>query len=637
MEKKIVAIDLGTGNSLVSVMEGGKTTVIPAKDTGSLSTPSIVAFTKKGEILVGAAAARQRITNPKNTVFAIKRFMGRTVDEAKDEIEKVPYKVVPGPNGQCRVEIDGKQYSPEELSAKILEKLKKDAESYLGYAVEKCVVTVPAYFDAAAKEATKNAATIAGMECVRILSEPTASCLSYGLNKKKTGKVMIADIGCGTSDFSAIDISDGVFEVVGIQGDNHLGGWDFDMAIAEWVVDEFRKDTGIDLIGDPMAMQRITEESEKAKIALSTTPTYNINLPFITADANGPKHLAMDITRAKFEQLIDPIVARLEKPIKDLISETGGEVDDVVLVGGSCRVPLVQEKIKELFGKEPSKSANLDCVVAEGAAIQASILAGEQTGNDILLLDCTPLDIGIETMGDVQAVIIPKNTTIPAKHSQVFTTASDNQPAVTIRIATGNRKTFSGNKLIGTFNLDGIPPAPRGVPQIEVTVDVTADNIITVSAKDLGTNKEQNITITNSSGLSKEEIERMKADAERYAEEDEKRMELVTAKNAAESLCNQIERTIKDSPDKVSDEDRKPVEDEILKVREAIKGDDTKAISSAVESLSKAWEPIVKKIYPQSQTQGQPGGGQFSQEDVEKMMNDPKFKEMFGGANGFQK
>jgi len=624
MSEKIIAIDLGTGNSAVAVFEGNKPVMIPAKDTGSLTTPSIVAFTKNGDVLVGTAAARQRVTNPKNTVYAIKRFMGKTFDEAKDEISKVPYEVVAGTNGQCRVKIGEKLYSPEEISAKILEKMRKDAEAYLGSAVKKCIVTVPAYFNAAAKEATKNAATIAGMECVRVLSEPTAACLCYGLDKKKSGKIAIADIGCGTSDLSLIDVQDGVFEVIGINGDNHLGGWDLDNAVAKWMISEFKNETGIDLSNDPMAMQRIEEEAEKAKCALSTTLTYAISLPFITADANGPKHLSLELTKAKLEALIQPLVDRLDKPIHDLLMDANVTVDEVVLVGGSCRVPLIQQKVKSAFGKEPNKNANLDTVVAEGASIQASIMNGENVGTDVLLLDVTPLNIGIETMGQVFTTMIEKNTTIPTKKTQVFSTAADNQPAVTIRIATGNRPMFADNKLIGNFNLDGIPPAPRGVPQIEITVEVDANNIISVSAKDLGTQKEQHITITDGSGLSKEDIERMKAEAEANADADKKKMEVIEQKNAADGLCFSIEKAMKDSADKLTEDEKKAVNAEIEKTKEAMKSDDVGKIKAAVEALNKAWEPVVKKIYPQG---SQPGS--FSAEDFEKMKNDPKFAEMF--------
>lgn len=624
MSEKIIAIDLGTGNSAVAVFEGNKPVMIPAKDTGSLTTPSIVAFTKNGDVLVGTAAARQRVTNPKNTVYAIKRFMGKTFDEAKDEISKVPYEVVAGTNGQCRVKIGEKLYSPEEISAKILEKMRKDAEAYLGSTVKKCIVTVPAYFNAAAKEATKNAATIAGMECVRVLSEPTAACLCYGLDKKKSGKIAIADIGCGTSDLSLIDVQDGVFEVIGINGDNHLGGWDLDNAVAKWMISEFKNETGIDLSNDPMAMQRIEEEAEKAKCALSTTLTYAISLPFITADANGPKHLSIELTKAKLEALIQPLVDRLDKPIRDLLMDANVTVDEVVLVGGSCRVPLIQQKVKSAFGKEPNKNANLDTVVAEGASIQASIMNGENVGTDVLLLDVTPLNIGIETMGQVFTTMIEKNTTIPTKKTQVFSTAADNQPAVTIRIATGNRPMFADNKLIGNFNLDGIPPAPRGVPQIEITVEVDANNIISVSAKDLGTQKEQHITITDGSGLSKEDIERMKAEAEANADADKKKMEVIEQKNAADGLCFSIEKAMKDSADKLTEDEKNAVNAEIEKTKEAMKSDDVGKIKAAVEALNKAWEPVIKKIYPQG---SQPGS--FSAEDFEKMKNDPKFAEMF--------
>ena len=630
---KIIGIDLGTGNSAVAVMEGGKPVIVPAKDSGSRTTPSIVAFTKSGETLVGAAAARQRVTNAKRTVYAIKRFMGKTVDEAKDEISKVPYDVVAGPNGQCRVKIDDKLYSPEEISAKILAKLKADAEAYVGETVTKCVVTVPAYFNAAAKEATKNAATIAGMECVRVLSEPTAACLCYGLGKKKTGKIAIADVGCGTSDLSLIDVQDGVFEVVGINGDNHLGGWDFDNAVATWAIGEFKKETGIDLGSDPMAMQRIEEEAEKAKCALSTSESYSINLPFITADATGPKHMQLELRRATFEQLARPLADRLDKPVRALLADAGVAADEVVLVGGSCRMPLIQEKVAELFGKAPNKNADLDSVVAEGAAIQASVLNGDSAAGDVLLLDVTPLNIGIETMGQVFTTMIEKNTTIPAKKTQVFSTASDNQPSVTVRVATGNRPMFADNKLIGDFNLDGIPPAPRGVPQIEITVDVDANNIISVSAKDLGTQKEQHITITNGSGLSKDDIERMRKEAEACAADDARKMEAVEARNRADGLAFQVEKAMKDAGDKLTAEEKKSVEDAVLKVKEALKSDDAAQVKAASEALEKAWSPVVSKIYSGGQ---QPGGApNFSADDLEKMRKDPKFASMFGAGGPF--
>ena len=598
---KIIAIDLGTGNSAVAIMEGTSTKVIPAADTGAMTTPSMVAFAKNGDILVGAAAARQRVTNPKNTIYAIKRFMGKTTKEVANEIADVPYEVVSGPNDQCRVKINDKLYSPEEISAKILEKLKKDAEAYIGEKVTKAVITCPAYFDTAAKEATKNAGTIAGLEVMRVFSEPTAACLCYGLDKKKTGKIAIADIGCGTSDFSIIDVADGVFEVLAINGDNHLGGWDLDRAVADWIVAEFKKLEGIDLSNDSMAMQRINEEAEKAKCALSTTLTYNINLPFITANESGPKHLSLELTKSKLEQLIAPLVDRLATPVKTVLNDAGVSVDDVVLVGGSCRVPMIQEKIKSLFNKEPNKNANLDTVVCEGAAIQASILNGESVGTDVLLLDVTPMDIGIETLGGVMTTLIDKNTTIPTKKSQVFSTAADNQPAVTVRIATGNRKMFADNKILGNFNLDGIPPAPRGIPQIEITVDIDANNIMTVSAKDLGTQKEQHITITAGSGLSKEEIEKMKADAEAHAAEDEKKAELISEKNKADGLCFAVEKAIKDAGDKLTEEDKKPVEAAITEVREAIKGDNIDLIKTKIDALSKANEPIAMKLYSNAQ------------------------------------
>lgn len=630
MSNKIVGFDLGTGRSAVAVYESGKVTVIPAKDNGAYVTPSMVAFTSSGEILVGAAAERQRITNSKNTIYAIKRFMGKKFSEVQNEVKNVPYEVVAGPNDECRVKINNKLYSPEEISAKILEKLKRDAEEYLGYEVKEAVITVPAYFDSASKEATKNAGIIAGLDVKRILSEPTSACLAYGLEKKKTGKIAIADIGCGTSDLSIIDVADGVFEVLAINGDNHLGGWDLDTAVSKWIVEEFKKSNGIDLSNDAMAMQRINEAAEDAKIALSTTLTHTISLPFITANSNGPLHLSLELTKAKFEQLIQPLVDRLDKPIAEILKDANCEINDVVLVGGSCRVPLIQEKIKQAFRKEPNKTANLDTAVCEGAAIQGSILAGDQQGNDILLIDVTPLNIGIETMGGIFTTLIDKNTTIPTKKSQVFSTATDGQTAVTVRIATGNRPMFNDNKLLGNFNLDGIPPAPRGVPQIEISIDVDSNNIINVSAKDLGTQKEQHITITNGSGMSKDEIERAKKDAELNAEADKKRAELINEKNAAESLCFTIEKAMKDNADKATSDEKKPVEDAVKNVREAIATDDMQKIKDVVEALNKAWEPIVKKIYA---GKNPAGAQQFDPKQAEEFMK--QHPEMFKDGGPF--
>lgn len=633
MTNKIIGFDLGTGRSAVAVYESGKVTVIPAKDNGAYVTPSMVAFTQSGEILVGAAAERQRITNSKNTVYAIKRFMGKKFSEVQNEVKSVPYEVVAGPNDECRVKINDKLYSPEEISAKILEKLKKDAEAYLGYEIKEAVITVPAYFDSVSKEATKNAGIIAGLDVKRILSEPTSACLAHGLEKKKTGKIAIVDIGCGTSDLSIIDVADGVFEVLAINGDNHLGGWDFDNAISKWIVEEFKKSNGIDLSNDSMAMQRINEAAEDAKISLSTTLTHSISLPFITANSNGPLHLSLELTKAKFEQLIQPLVDRLDKPIAEILKDANCEIDDVVLVGGSCRIPLIQEKIKQAFGKEPNKTANLDTAVCEGAAIQGSILTGEQQGNDILLIDVTPLNIGIETMGGIFTTLIDKNTTIPTKKSQVFSTASDGQTAVTVKIATGNRPMFDDNKLIGNFNLDGIPPAPRGIPQIEISIDVDSNNIINVSAKDLGTQKEQHITITNGSGMTKEEIERAKKEAELNAEADNKRAELVNVKNSTEALCFSIEKSLKDNTDKATDDEKKAVEEALKNVRESIATDDLQKIKDAAEALNKVWEPVVKKIYAATGGTAGVNGQQFDPKQAEEFMK--AHPEMFKDGGPF--
>ena len=631
MNKKILGVDLGTGNSCMAIMEGGKSTIIPNAE-GQFTTPSIVGFSKNGDILVGLPAKRQATMNAERTIISIKRFMGRNWNEVQDEIRHISYPMV-NVNGKPRVKIDDKEYSPEQISAMILAKLKKDAEAYLGETITDAVITCPAYFDPSAKEATKNAGTIAGLNVLRVISEPTSACLSYGLNKKKSGIVGVVDAGCGTVDLSIIDIADGIFEVLATNGDNHLGGWDIDNAIAKWIVDEFRKDNSIDLSKDPMAMQRIVDEAEKAKIELSTTQQYEINLPFITADATGPKHLQMTLTRAKLEQIIEPLIERIREPVKQCIKDSGVEkIDEVILVGGTTRIPYLQKKVEEFYGIEPSKNANPDFVVAEGAAIQGSIMTGSGEVKDVLLLDVTPLDICIETLGGIATPMIERNTTVPVKRSQVFSTASDNQPAITVRIGQGNRKMFADNKLLGQFNLDGIPPAPRGLPQEEITVDIDANGIINVTAKDLGTGKDAHITITASSGLSKEEIERAKADAEKFADEDKRKSELINTKNNAESLCFQLEKQMKDNHDKINDDSlESEINAKIAEVREAIKTDDKDRIDSTVKSLSEAAQKIGEKIYSGSN----PTGGKVSEEDLRNMMNDPKFAEMFKGQNPF--
>lgn len=603
--EKILGIDLGTGNSCMSVMEGGKATIIPNAE-GQFTTPSIVGFAKNGEILVGLPAKRQATVNSARTVISIKRFMGRKYDEVQNELKKVSYPVV-NSNGNIRVKIDDKEYSPEQISSMILAKLKRDAEAYLGEEIKDVVITCPAYFDSAAKEATKNAGIIAGFNVLRVISEPTSACLSYGLSKKKSGIIAVVDEGCGTSDLSIIDISDGVFEVRSTNGDNQLGGWDVDNAIAEWIVSTFKAENGIDLSKDSMAMQRIVDESEKAKIELSTTQQYDINLPFITADATGPKHIQMTLTRAKFEQIIEPLFERLREPVKQCLADAGvDKIDEVILVGGTTRIPYVQEKVKEFYGLEPTKNANPDFVVAEGAAIQGSIIAGETT--DVLLLDTTPLNLGIETLGGVLTTIIEKNTTIPCDRSQVFSTAADNQSAVTIMVYQGNRSMAKDNKLIGQFNLDGIPPAPRGIPQIEVKFSIDANNIINVTAVDKGTNKEANITISASSGLSKEEIEKAKADAEKYAEEDKAKAELIVEKNSAESLCFQLEKQIKENHDKINDDALEAkVNEKIAAVRDALTSNDIEKIRAEVKELTTVSMEIGSKIYAKADPNSTPG------------------------------
>lgn len=597
---KIIGIDLGTGNSAMAVMENGTATIIPNAE-GERTTPSIVAFTKTGERLVGQTAKRQAVTNPKNTVYAIKRFIGRKFSDVSEEIKNVPFEVVEAKNGDAHIKIEDKVYSPEEISSFILAKLKKDAEAYLGEPVTEAVITVPAYFNDAQRQATKDAGKIAGLDVKRIINEPTAAALAYGDDKKKEGIVAVTDPGSGTYDVSILEISDGVFEVLATNGDTHLGGTDVDNAIMDWLISEFKKENNIDLSQDITALQRIKEAAESAKCSLSSAMTAEINLPFITATQNGPLHLIKSLTRAKLEELCVGILEKLVSPAKTCIDDAGVKIGEVLLVGGMTRMPCVQKKIGEIFGVEPSKGVNPDEAVAIGAAIQGGVLQGDV--KDILLLDVTPLTLSIETMGGVATPMIEKNTTIPTKKSSVFSTATDNQTAVTIRICQGERKMFADNKLLGNFNLEGIPMAPRGVPQIEITYDIDANGILNVTAKDLGTQKEQKITITASSGLSQDEIARAKADAEAHAEEDEKRCKLVTTKNMAESVCFASEKTINENADKIGDELKIKITESIASVRETMKTDDVDAINQKLEDLSKLNAEAASKIYAQP-TQG---------------------------------
>ena len=606
---KVLGIDLGTTNSCMSVMEGGEPVVIPNVE-GQRTTPSIVAFTKSGERLVGQSAKRQAVTNPKQTVYSIKRFMGRRCDEMAQEISMVPYDVVRAANGDAHVKIGDKVYSPPEISAMILQKLKTDAEAFLGETITQAVITVPAYFNDSQRQATKDAGRIAGLEVLRIINEPTAASLAYGLDKKKDEKIAVYDFGGGTFDVSVLDIGDGVFEVKATNGDTHLGGDDLDQCIMNWLIDEFRRENGIDLSKDMMALQRLKEASEKAKCELSSANASEINLPFITADSTGPKHLTVSLSRAKLEQLTDTLIERTTQPCRNCLRDAGlSTVDEVVLVGGQTRMPKLQEKAKALFGKEPHKGVNPDEVVAVGAAIQGGILKGEV--KDVLLLDVTPLTLGIETLGGIMTPLIERNTTIPTKKSEIFSTAADNQPSVEIHVKQGERKMAGDNKSIGKFHLDGIPPAPRGRPQIEVSFDLDANGILNVSAKDLGTGKEQKITITASSGLSKEEIEKMRKDAEAHASEDAQRREEVESRNQAENLCYQVEKMLSENADKIPAEKKAPVEKAVADLKSALKGSSISEIKAKQEALTKAMDAVTQGMYSQQQAGGeqQPGAG----------------------------